>query len=300
MLVQIIIVLCAVVIPIVMKLCKVELSAGENLIFGASLYLCGSLLELIILVRKIDARERKSGENWELRSDVERVLHNLRHHYHEVSRGFYGPRDLYLDHIRERVQEVCDIVKRAAERKELAVTDYHFKTTELVLDAVEGDTQKILRYVWLLEDPYFDEMWLHYLRQVDKLRRGGQLATVRALLVYREEGALAVADVKKICGFFAHDDLYECRCLNRDNYDRMLKDHHVNPNEYMDFGIYGTRYVYLTQQYEPETKGVFSKDPGVIEKYQVAFDNAFKAPSARVLVAGEFEKVSLDDLLRKS
>src|SRR6266571_3472891 len=130
MIVQIVILLCAVGVPVILKLFKVNLNTGENLIFGISIYLSGSMVELITIIRRMDLREKKSGESWELRNEVEGILHNVRHHYHEVSRGFYGPRDLFLDHIKERVQEVSDIVKRAAERKELAVTDYHFKSTE--------------------------------------------------------------------------------------------------------------------------------------------------------------------------
>jgi hypothetical protein len=68
------------------------------------------------------------------------------------------------------------------------------------------------------------------------------------------------------------------------------------PSNYIDFGIYGDILLFLTEQYEPEIIGVFTKNRTQIQHYRHLFDSMWGSAIARKNPSTAVERVTLEEL----
>src|SRR5208282_1428296 len=166
---------------------NIQLSKSDDLIVG--MLVCGLfiLLEIFWLVSRMDEGERAAEQLWLIEHPFEQTLHNIRVHYKTMAERFYGDHDLFKDYFDRRLAETEEVIQAAAIHHELEVKDYHFRNTDLVLDAFRGDDTQLLRYVWIIGpgEDLFDEKWQHYCSQIEEAAKSGEIKEVRALLVLK-------------------------------------------------------------------------------------------------------------------
>lgn len=272
-------------------------SIAEKVILGFITFLLWTSLEILNYAKSMNERELQHEEIWSISSEFEVILNNLRKYYHDISKHFYGKNDLFKDYFIENLSSITMTIKNAAEKNELYVQNYHFRSTELVLNAFEGDDSQILRYVWILEhnQPFFDDKWKHYCTQIDETIKQNRIKQVRALLV--QSPAININDehVLALISFYALSEGYDYRIIDNKSYTELERDNQID-RKYIDFGIYGRRYIFRTISYEPLTGGDFSKDQSSIERYTKFFDIAWKSHGAHQLSKRDLKKISLAQL----
>jgi hypothetical protein len=171
----------------------------------------------------------------------------------------------------------------------------------LLLSAFNGDATRILRYVWLIDksEPLFDEKWTHYCVQIDEGLRKGVIKEIRALLVLTDSSLRTEPQIQNLAGFYAHTKGYKYRIIDQAAYKHVREDHCLE-QEYVDFGLYGRRYIYRTISYGKETTGRFCKDTAVIDRYTKFFDIVWGSHSALEVDKSKLSKTKLSDVLSLS
>ena len=272
-------------------------TTSERIILSCVTYLLWTAIDILRYTKKLYERELQHGEIWSIDSEFEVILNNIRKHYHDISKRFYGNKDLFKDYFTTSLSSIAQEIKNAAEKHEVYVKDYHFSSTELVLEAFKGDDTQILRYVWVLEhdEPFFNDTWKNYCKQIDETIKQGQIKEVRALLIKAPEADMKDRRVLALLGFFCHSKGYDYRVIDSRSYDELSTDSQIDRN-YIDFGIYGKRYIFRTKKYEPIPCGDFSKDQSLIERYTKFFDLSWKSHAATQLSKKDLNKVSLSEL----
>src|SRR6266436_10287137 len=105
----------------------------------------------------------------------------------------------------------------------------------------------------------------------------GKLNGIRAMFVFDDLTICNSPRVKKLLDFFQTHKGLECRIVRKDDFEAISTSNGI-PLNYIDFGIYGDRLLYRSEQYKPEIIGVFTKDPVLIRNYTGLFETIWDMP----------------------
>lgn len=253
----------------------------EQIILGGLVF-CGlQLVEVAWLANKVAARERQEEELWLLRESIDGELLNVSRCFVRVAREAYGENDLFVAHFRREIHQLAESIGEVAERRQLRVQADHFLTVDNVLDAFQGDAERIWRYTWTVEGEHrlFDELaWKRYFEKTAAMVERGEIKEVRTLLVIEKQEALESPRMRRLLDFFHTNKGFRCCIANRNDV-RLLCNDNSGMTNCIEFGIYGDRLLFLTEQYEPQVRGVFTKDPGTIKHYCKLFDSMWSSAS---------------------
>ena len=265
-------------------------------LLGISIFLVWTALENLHYIRKIDVEHKHETDLWSMEHDLDIILNNIRKHYREIVKDFYSKDDLFKDYFQRTFSELADVLKDAAEKKEVLVKDFHFQRTESLLSAFKEDESAILRYVWIVNknESLFDEKWEHYSTQIEGGTKEGAIKEVRALVVLGDGVKKTDKVIQGLAGFYEFAGRHSYRLLDQGSYNNIKSDHRIEL-EYIDFGIYGTRYIYRTISYDTVTSGKFCKDKSVINRYTQFFDVVWNINSATTLPRSSLTKLTLAD-----
>lgn len=286
-------------VPYLVRFVEPNATVTMKAILGIGIFLGWSVIDLLRRVDQLSAAEERRAHVWTLRQEGEVTLHNIRKYYLDVVNQSYGENDLFLDHFHSRLHDLADVFRRATEQRELAVKDYHFQRTDLLLGAFDGDPSGILRYVWIATagEVLFDDKWAHYCDQIVRGITNGRIKEVRVLIVLGKGVPRSGGSLDRLTAFYDCSKGHDYRLVDEAIYVGMRSDGHLETN-FVDFGVYGTRYLYRTVSYDAgTTTGQFNKHPEVIDKYSKFFDNVWnshsstRAPKSKV-------RVKMADLLQ--
>lgn len=253
---------------------------AEKILFILGLFNVFQLLNILWTVSNSAARQAKEYELWSLREIGDRELTNIRACFAQIVRESYGEKDLFVTHFIEEFHELANKIENVAKRQELRVQADHFLHVDNVLDAFQGDHEKIWRYIWPIsaDGKLFDNLpWKRYFEATAGMVRQN-IEQIRAIIILDDLRLTAVPRVKKLLDFFYTSEAMDCRIIKRVDYETICADNNI-PANYLDFGIYGTRLLFLTEQYEPDIIGIFTKNAILIRNYKNLFDTMWNSTS---------------------
>jgi hypothetical protein len=287
----------SILVPFLLRYVEPGATLSIKTLLGISIFLVWSSFDVLNYLRRIDGDRRHETELWSLGHEGDVILHNIRKHYREIAADFYGDTDLFKDYFQARFSDLAALLQSAAERKELLVKDFHFHRTDLLLSAFAGDRSGVLRYVWILRsgEPLFDKKWEHYCDQIVKGATEGAIKEVHVLLVLGEGVSNKDRVIQELAGFYEFAKGHDYRLVDEATYNHQKDDSRLE-TDYIDFGVYGQRYIYLTLSYGNVTSGRFCKDVAVIDRYTKFFDRVWDSPSATKLPKSSLVRVKLPEL----
>lgn len=276
-----------------------QFSKSDEVFFGLLLFNVGLLIDVVFLVNRIAIRGKQEEALWLLREPCDAELLNVSRCFTRIAREAYGTRDLFVAHFKREIHELAENISEVADRRQLRVQADHFLNVDNVLDAFHSQGERIWRYTWAVDgsQPLFDELaWKRYFERTATMVEGGAIKEARIILVVPNKGTATHPRVQKLLDFFHTNKNFNCCLVNRDHFQTLCVDNGV-PGSYIDFGIYGDRLLFLTEQYEPEIVGVFTKAPDQIQHYCSLFDSMWGSPSvARRNPSTATQQVQLADL----
>ncbi|MDP3296003.1 MAG: hypothetical protein Q8N09_00145 [Thermodesulfovibrionia bacterium] len=279
----------------------IELTLYEQILFSISLFIVFLLLDILwIVAHRLNLLSREA-ELWLLRNNGDWELSNIRTSFAKIIQNSYGKRDLFIAHFMKEFQRLSNKIKDVTEKQELRVAADHFLSVENVLDAFSGDDERIWRYTWPLSagQKLFDDLpWKRYFEATTKMVIEKKIECIRSILILDNASLINDSGIKKLMDFFHSNERMDCRLILYDVYKKICSDNELPPH-YIDFGIYGRRLLFRTEQYEPEIIGTFSKDANLINNYVNLFDAMWNADSVTIKNPSTVtEIVTLEELFK--
>ena len=273
---------------------------GEQFLLCGGIFVLVTLIEILVVVTKLFELKTKEFASWTIRSKVDQELAAIRRAFFEVEKESYGVHDVFVDYFKHEISDLTRAISYAADNHELRVRAYHFQSVENVMSAFHGDSRPEYRFVWVIDrgDRLFDDFaWKHYFSLMTQMVRAGQIHQVETLLVLEDLGLLHEPRVDALVSFYSANEQLACAILSKRDFGHFQDDCHM-PKTHIDFGIYGSRLVFLTESYDPPTAGVFIKDSRLIDKYTDFFRTVWNSPIAQKDLQGNARVTALDELMR--
>lgn len=279
----------------------IELTLYEQILFSISLFIVFLLLDILWIVAHRLNQLSREAELWLLRNNGDWELSNIRTSFAKIVQDSYGKRDLFVAHFMKEFQRLSNKIKDVTEKQELRVAADHFLSVENVLDAFSGEDERIWRYTWPLSagEKLFDELpWRRYFEATSKMLNEKKIECSRSILILDNLALIKDSRIEKLMNFFHSNQKMDCRLISYDVYQKICFDNGL-PSHYNDFGIYGRRLLFRTEQYKPEIIGTFSKDINLISNYVNLFDAMWTSDSiTRKNPSTVTEIVTLEDLFK--
>jgi len=259
----------------------VTLPVPDKLALALLLFLVSHMLNVVHIVSKIASQQARERELWSIWEEGERDLSNIRACFSKLVSGSYGPRDLFVAHFRREFEELARLIHDAAQKNEVRVIAEHFLSVDNVLEAFREDDEPVMRYVWPIAagDKLFDDhAWRSYFEATTKMARQKTIKWIRAILVVDSYELVKTPRLGALLSFFRGEKGLDCRLIREQDFKVLCSESRM-PGAYLDFGIYGTRLLFRTEQYVPSIIGLFTKDPGLISQYTALFDRMWSSAS---------------------
>ena len=277
----------------------VSLTTQEKIFLAILIFIAQLLVRVFWLGSRMAARAEHEERHWQVCEDCDKYLLNIRSNFIQIEKESYGPKDLFVSHFKRQLHQLSEKIKEVAERRELQVVQAdHFLNVDNVIDAFLGDTERIWRVAWPIgnNERLFDQLaWKRYFEKTAKMADDGDIKQIRIVLVVEDFKLTETARVKKLLDFLRTNKGFECFIISQGDFQAICDENSV-PSTCVDFGIYGKRLLFLTEQYNP-VRGMFTKDPVRIQHYTDLFDSMWESRSlAKRNPSAATQIVSLEDL----
>lgn len=291
----------SILLSFVPKWTGIPIKLYEQILFSISLVIVCLLLDILWITAHRLNQLSKDSELWILRNKADWELSNIRSSFTKIAEGSYGKRDLFIAHFMKEFRRLSNKIRNVTEKQELRVVADHFLSVENVLDAFSGDDERIWRYTWPLTvgEKLFDELpWKCYFEETAKMLNEKRIKYIRSILILDNLTLIKDSRIEKLMDYFHSNQRMDCRIISNDVYQKICSDNEL-PTRYKDFGIYGRRLLFRTEEYEPEIIGTFSKDVNLISNYVSLFDVMWNSDSVtRKNPSTVTEIVPLEDLFK--
>lgn len=261
---------------------SVSFSAADQILLSILTFISFLLLDILWVVGNTANLNGLHFRLWKMRNTGEQHLANIRNHYNEIVNQSYGERDVFVNYILRELYKLENITREAAEKKSLLFEAEQFLRVDNVLDAFLGDRERIWRYSWPMSNvdgKLFTELaWKRYFEETAGMIKAKKIKAVKVLIIIGEFSMLENVRVKKLLDFYKTNKGIECKIIKKETFEYLCVDNGISSNT-PDFGIYGRNLLYVAQQYIPDTRGIFTKDREIIDKYINLFDTIWNSQS---------------------
>ncbi len=256
-----------------------KFTRAEQILFSLCSFTALAILDLLWVIGTNASRQAKEYDMWLVRHKADQELSNIRHYFAEIARMAHGSRDLFVSYFMKDIHNLEQKIKDAAEKQELRTASDFYLKAEDIFDSFLGDPNPVLRYTWPIrdDDQLFEEpAWWRFFEVTSSMAEQKKINCVCACLILDGPHSANLPRIAKLLDFFKTNQGQECRIIMRDAYQRICRENSM-PTNYLDFGIYGERMLFRSEQYAPEYIGVYAKDTAVIQSYSKFFDTLWES-----------------------
>lgn len=232
---------------------------------------------VVAVARPLSRWLRSLGKRSDLRQadkHSHRTISRCRARLEQFDRGL-----LFKTIFSEQLGDLARDIESATARQTLEVSP-RARTTRPLLASMDGAEDDHCRFVHHLDNNNFFFTDMHskdFFRDIDDAVKAGKIRTVRRLFVSYDEAA-EQQDLATIRLVSFHENAEDfCWCVIREeDYRDLIADEGIADGR-LDFGLYGSRYVYVSSQ-RPHEGGSFGSFIGAeadIARYDTFFERAW-------------------------
>lgn len=262
--------------------CSPSFGPADTFIFGLTLFVALTILELSLNTRKILRLRRAESVIWRADDEATRHIHNILVHTRQVASSAYGKHDRYLRYFLREIVALEDKLREAAEQKDLIVSSDEFQSPEDIQGAFkQGSKERLFSYTWPIDatgSVFTTPGWRYFFDLTIRMLADETLTSVRALLILSDASLLRSPNVQRLLAFYSATENAEAKAVVKNDFEA-IADRNGAPREWTDFGIYDNSLLYVTEN----SNGRFTKDEFRIEKYLRLFDTIWH--SAGLVIA---------------
>jgi hypothetical protein len=295
-------VLLSISVPAGASLLGAPISGTEGVILGTSLFVATSVLEMLYYLVQLRERAIREDVLWDTHATTDAMLANIRKSIRSLEVGVDARTDLFLRYFENRVHDLDADLRHTASSRELRLDSQYLDLSGPLLASFAGRETDVIRIVHLLSqnDSLFNVHEAQWFYRVFDAVAAGRVREVRRLLVFENEAEKDDSRSVRLVRFHHHAEGYHYRLIGKLFFDRLARDFRLQ-GEFVDFGIYGARYLYRAILYEEDDLvGFYSRDPVIMARYADFFDFCWSSPTSRLMDPDGLQPLALEDLFESS
>jgi hypothetical protein len=238
----------AIVLPLVVP----TQATWQQLVIGLVSFCVGVLVALALDIKRISIRHDNEAAALQARVARAEEVRSIAEDLGEMARR--EPRNFFLETFRERVHLLREESRWCADNLELPLRPTR-KDTRRLLQCVDGDICRFVHYLdnedFITRDFHSKAFWVDLHEKVTSGK-----ATVERLLVLTSDEELESEINRDLISVHLAEDGYSCKIIRTETYEELQRQEGL-PGSRLDMGVYGDKYVYISEQIPdaPESSG---------------------------------------------
>ena len=258
-----------------------SLQIGISLLLGCCTFMIIELISLVFYSISYTIQKRQDDEFMENITEYSKMLYDINRDFYIVSKDSHGPHDLFVTYAKKEIEKLNSILSKAANQKEFSISSDYIVNATGVFDAFSQVTgKKVLKMtfpIWKEDNAIFTSQADIHFFEVLKLKMDSkEVDGVEVILIYDDKKLLDRSDVKKLLNFFSAEEGYTCKVALLNDFKTVCESNGVS-SQFVDFGIYGPKMLYITEQYLPIHKRTYYKDETRVRHYTRLFDEVWNS-----------------------
>ena len=246
-----------------------KVTSIDQVFLGLFVFLIGATVQVNWELARQRAEHAPDVELWDVRSDADASLSNIRKHFNDI---LQRRNSLYILYFQRQVRELDQSLFEAATDEDLVV-DQDVDTTDMMLRDFSGGDEHVIRFVHYLSenDTLFDVHATQFFSEVARGVTDKRIKGVKRLFVWESNTEVSEDRSQRLLAFHMNAG-FECRLIERSKFERIKRDSNL-PTDTHDFGIYGKWYVYRSRNAAASShSGVFSSNQQLVSRFITFFD----------------------------
>ncbi len=277
----------------------IKFTVPDQVLISLGIFIVSILLDLIFLTQHMAAIKEFSRKRWLIEKEADQEISNIRDCFSEIVRKRYGEKDLFVSNFRRKMTELAADIYKASHQGELFLDSRHFASAGEVMESFLGEKCPLHRSVWMLEpgEKLFGiHADLEYFRLLLEAAQKRKIKGVKTLCVLQDMADIKDSRIAAFLDFYTTNKRFECKIVLNADYQRFGLDEKLS-GDFEDFGIYGTRQLFLTKTYSPDRSGLFVRDERRVSLYINFFDKVWGSKAVRSNPSNARNGVTIDDLI---
>lgn len=259
-----------------------SINTGISLLLGLSTFIVTELISLVFSSISYTRQKLEDEKFMDNISEYSHLLHDINKFYYDISKDSHGDKDLFVTYAKKEIEKLHNVLSTAANQKEFSISSDYFINADGVFDAFSQSSDKILKMTFPVMTAdgalFISKADVHFFEVLKAKVKSNIVKSVNVLVILDDKTLLERADVKKLLDFFSAECNYNCKIVYKSDFEIICDTNGVS-SQYIDFGIYGPKMLYITEQYVPVHKGTYYKDETKIKHYQCLFDEVWYSDS---------------------
>lgn len=279
-----------------------SLNIGISLILGCVTFIMVELISLVFYSISYNRQKMEDETFMDNITEYSQKLHEINRFYYKISRDSHGEQDLFVTYAKKEIEKLYMVLGNAANQKVFSISTDYIVNVSGVFEAFSQTDEKILKMTFPIsvsDDAVFTSPAdMHFFEVLKAKVESKQVDMVKVIVVLEGEILLERQDVRTLLDFFKATSGYECKIASKVDFETVCESNGIN-SQFIDFGIYGPKMLYVTEQYIPH-KGTYYKDEAKVRLYHLLFDEVWTSDViTRQNPSSNEEKIALKDLISK-
>jgi hypothetical protein len=196
-------------------------------------------------------------------------------------------------------QAVIEMLEEAFRSSQLTLKEAHPELDSVAVEAFSGREDDIFRAVHFFRDNglFFSREGKNF-RNINRLLRQGQIASVKRLMVYQNKDELDDPRSQRLVRFHSNTKGYSYRIIAAKHFQSILVRNRLPTSG--DFGLYGRHYVYeVVKNPSRRVVAIWSWDPAKVSSFTETFEACWKSTYSNELSGKLGGRILVRDLFHE-
>lgn len=253
---------------------------GISLLLGCSTFMIIELITLVFYSISYTKQQIEDEKFMDNISEYSHLLHDINRFYYNIKKDSHGDHDLFVTYAQKEIEKLHGVLGKAATQKEFSISSDYIINAGGVFDAFSQTSEKILKMTFpiMVGDGalFTSQADIHFFEVLKAKTEAKEVSGVKVIVILESDSLEKREDVKHLLDFFSATENYTCKIAFKKDFEAICDTNGIS-SQYIDFGIYGPKMLYITEQYTPTHKGTYYKDENLIRHYHRLFDEVWES-----------------------
>jgi hypothetical protein len=252
----------------------------ESLVLGLLSFVIIEMVSLIYYSMFIAEKNYEHNEFMKNVTEYSIKLHDMNSSFYEICRDSHGENDLFVTYAKKELDVLYTTLRRAANQKEFTISSDYMINVSGVFVAFSQTTDKTLKMTFPIFSSdvavFTSSAESHFFEVLHQMVERSEVDAVKVMVVLEDKKLLSKGFVQKLFDYYHAIPNYSCKYAFLSDFQNVCNSNGVS-SQFIDFGIYGPKMLFVTEQYAPVHKGTYYKDESKIHHYARLFDETWNS-----------------------